>query len=226
MTKFSFSVVIPAAGIGKRVGASLPKQYLKLLDRTIIEHSILPFIAHPEIKKVIVSIAKNDRWFTHLPMASHPKIHLVEGGRERVDSVMNALTTLPDDEFVLVHDAARPCVQVSDIDKLLQHAKVTRTGAILAYRVRDTMKRADIMGSIKHSVDRQNLWHALTPQLFNKQDLSEAIASVDARHKVTDEASAMEMSGQKVTIIEGRSDNIKVTQAEDLRLAEFYLSKF
>ncbi|MEL0660870.1 2-C-methyl-D-erythritol 4-phosphate cytidylyltransferase [Psychromonas arctica] len=225
MSELSFSVVIPAAGIGKRVGADIPKQYLAILDKTIIEHSIAPFLAHPDIKKVIVSVAKNDQWFKTLSVAQHPKLTIVEGGKERVDSVLNALKTLSNNDYVLVHDAARPCLQTSDIDKLISHARATETGAMLACRVRDTMKRTDQDNQIEHTVERQNLWHALTPQMFNNQQLITAISNIDEQHLITDEASAIELAGGSVTIIEGRSDNLKVTQSEDLLLAEFYLSK-
>ena len=225
MSELSFSVVIPAAGIGKRVGADIPKQYLTILDKTIIEHSIAPFLAHPDIKKVIVSVAKNDQWFKTLSVAQHPKLTIVEGGKERVDSVLNALKTLPNNDYVLVHDAARPCLQTSDIDKLISHARTTKTGAMLACRVRDTMKRTNQSNQIEHTVERQNLWHALTPQMFNNQQLITAISNIDEQHLITDEASAIELAGGSVTILEGRSDNLKVTQSEDLLLAEFYLSK-
>ena len=225
MSELSFSVVIPAAGIGKRVGADIPKQYLAILDKTIIEHSIAPFLTHPDIKKVIVSVAKNDQWFKTLSIAQHPKLTIVEGGKERVDSVLNALKTLPNNDYVLVHDAARPCLQTSDIDKLISHARTTKTGAMLACRVRDTMKRTNQSNQIEHTVERQNLWHALTPQMFNNQQLITAISNIDEQHLITDEASAIELAGGSVTIIEGRSDNLKVTQSEDLLLAEFYLSK-
>lgn len=226
MSELSFSVVIPAAGIGKRVGADIPKQYLSILDKTIIEHSLIPFLVHPDINQVIVSIAKNDQWFNHLKLAQHPKLKIVEGGKERVDSVLSALKHLSGDDYVLVHDAARPCVQTSDINKLIKHARTNKTGAMLACRVRDTMKRTDQHNQIKHTVERENLWHALTPQMFNNQQLIAAITRIQEQHLITDEASAIELTGGCVTIIEGRSDNLKVTQSEDLLLAEFYLSKF
>jgi len=225
MSKQSFSVVIPAAGIGQRVGADIPKQYLPILGKTIIEYSIQPFLDHPEIKKVIVSIAKNDQWFQHLTIVDHPKLTQVEGGKERVDSVLSALKTLECDDYVLVHDAARPCLLRVDIDKLISHAKNTQSGAMLACRVRDTMKRSDQVNQVKHTVDRENLWHAMTPQLFKNKQLVDAITKAEYQHLITDEASAIEMTGASVIIIEGRSDNIKVTQPEDLLLAEFYLSK-
>ncbi len=218
-------MVIPAAGIGKRVGSDIPKQYLTILNKAIIEYSLAPFLAHPDINQVIVSIAENDQWFNNLSVAKHPKLSIVQGGKERVDSVLSALKSLPATDYVLVHDAARPCIRTTDIDKLIDHAQQHDSGAMLAYRVRDTMKRSDPEQQIKHTVDRDNLWHALTPQMFQNQQLINAITGIEAQHLITDEASAIELSGGTVSIIEGRSDNIKVTQAEDLLLAEFYLSK-
>ena len=224
MTDINFVAVIAAAGIGKRVGADIPKQYLTLLDKTIIEHSIAPFIAHAKITEVVVSIAKNDRWFRLLEIAKHPKITVVEGGKERVDSVLSALQVVPENDYVLVHDAARPCITCTDIDLLIGHVLSSKQGAILGSRVRDTMKRSDPHGHINNTVERENLWHALTPQVFQNGILSKAICTVSDPQKITDEASAMEMSGLPVTIIEGRSDNLKVTREEDLQIAALYLS--
>jgi len=225
MVNRNLSVVIPAAGIGKRVGATIPKQYLQLLGKTIIEHSLSPFIVHPEISRVIVSLAGNDQWFKSLAIASHPKIEMVIGGAERVDSVLSALNIIDENDYVLVHDAARPCLQVDDINKLINAVKNKQQGAILASKVRDTMKRSDPHNEIVTTVDRDNLWHALTPQMFLNKQLIKAIKSSKQPEKITDEASALEMSGLPVTIVEGRSDNLKVTREEDLKLAAFYLSQ-
>lgn len=224
MSGLSLNAVIAAAGIGKRVGANIPKQYLPLLGKTIIEHSIEPFLNHPDIQKVIVAIAENDLWFAQLPIARSPKVQVVIGGKERVDSVLRALKVLPEESFVLIHDAARPCIKSTDIDKLIKAAVQSTHGAILGTRVRDTMKRSDPAGQITHTVSRTNLWHALTPQMFENKILINAIESAEFPQQITDEASAMEMAGLRVAIIEGRSDNLKVTREEDLILAELYLS--
>jgi len=223
MSKANLVAVIAAAGIGKRVGADIPKQYLSLLGQTIIEHSISPFIEHSDITKVIVSIAKNDCWFRKLKIAQNPKIKVVEGGAERVDSVMSALCEIADEDYVLVHDAARPCITRDDIDKLMTQVLSSKQGAILASRVRDTMKRSDPSGQIITTVERANLWHALTPQMFQNGVLRNAISRVKQPEKITDEASAMEMLGLPVTIVEGRGDNLKVTRQEDLQIAALYL---
>ena len=219
----NFTAVIPAAGIGQRVGGDIPKQYLKILDKSIIEYSLAPFIAHPQIQRIIVSLARNDIWFKHLSIAQHPKIEVVEGGAERVDSVLAALQKIKKTDHVLVHDAARPCLQKSDIDKLIKYAFKTEQGAILASKVRDTMKRSDTQNNIYKTVARENLWHALTPQMFNNGLLIKAILAVRDSNEITDEASAMELYGLPVQLIEGRVDNLKVTRFEDLKLAEFYL---
>lgn len=220
-----FTLVMPAAGIGKRVGADIPKQYLRILDKAIIEHSLLPFLNHPEIQQVVVSLADNDLWFKELAVAQHPKLITVKGGKERVDSVLSALKVIDDSNYVLVHDAARPCIQRDDIDNLLNFAKQHQQGVMLACPVRDTMKRGDAAQQVVHTVDRDNLWHALTPQLFENKQLIDAILSNSKQHQITDEASAIESAGGKVHLLQGRADNIKVTQPEDLLLAEFYLSK-
>ncbi|PKG38150.1 2-C-methyl-D-erythritol 4-phosphate cytidylyltransferase [Psychromonas sp. Urea-02u-13] len=225
MVNRNLSAVIPAAGIGKRVGATIPKQYLPLLNKTIIEHSLAPFLAHPAITRVIVSLAENDQWFSELPVAKHPKIETVVGGTERVDSVLAALNMINDDDYVLVHDAARPCIRLSDINKLINEVEIKQQGAILASQVRDTMKRSDTNNAITKTVERDNLWHALTPQMFINKQLINAINESSQAEKITDEASALEMSGLPVSIVEGRSDNLKVTREEDLKLAAFYLAQ-
>jgi len=225
MVNRQLSAVIPAAGIGKRVGATIPKQYLSILNRTIIEFSLAPFLEHPEIQRVVVSLAENDQWFASLPVAKHPKIETVIGGAERVDSVLAALEKISSDDYVLVHDAARPCITKHDIDKLITAVKGQELGGILASKVRDTMKRGDDHHRILTTVERNNLWHALTPQMFINKSLINAIKENTQPEKITDEASALEMSGLPVNIIEGRSDNLKVTREEDLKLAAFYLSQ-
>lgn len=225
MSNINLVAVIAAAGIGKRIGAAIPKQYLSLLGKTIVEHSIGPFLNHPEISKVVVSIARNDQWFMQLDIAKHPKIQVVEGGKERVDSVLSALAEIEDDDYVLVHDAARPCITRADIDKLIITVCESKQGAILGSRVRDTMKRSTPSGQISSTVERENLWHALTPQMFQNKQLINAIKSADDPKMITDEASAVEMSGLPVIIVEGRSDNLKVTRSEDLQIAELYLSQ-
>jgi 2-C-methyl-D-erythritol 4-phosphate cytidylyltransferase len=166
-----------------------------------------------------------------LPIASHPLIHVVAGGAERCDSVLNALhalrSTAAADDWVLVHDVARPCVDPNDIQRLIDTlASSDACGGILATPVRDTMKRADDQGCIQHSVERSGLWHALTPQMFRYGLLVTALqAACEAGVTITDEASALEWRGQHPRLIEGRPDNIKVTHPQDLALVALALSQ-
>lgn len=216
--------IVPAAGIGSRMGAEIPKQYLQLNEQSILGHTLDCLLSHPSIEKVIVALNPDDEFFAHLPQAKHPKLQAVIGGKERADSVLSALAVASLDAWTLVHDAARPCVTHQDIDKLIQSADTFTQGAILAAPVRDTMKRSNAQGLITETVCRENLWHALTPQFFPaqslKQNLSEALA---AGVLITDEASAMEWAGVAPGIVSGRADNIKVTHPDDLQLASLFL---
>ena len=227
-----YSVVVPAAGIGKRMQADCPKQYLHIAGKTIIEHTLTNLLEHNQIKRVIVVINPYDKSFAQLPIAGHPRIAVVKGGQERCDSVLAGLNYLPDDEeWVLVHDAARPCLARTDVTALLQLAKQGSSGGILATPVRDTMKRAVAIKMngqifIEQTESRENLWHALTPQFFKLASLKRALIEASKQNaKITDEASAMEFLGEKVILVEGHASNIKITQAEDLLLAEFYLTQ-
>ena len=218
------TAIVPAAGIGSRMGADCPKQYLTLAGKTILEHTLGCLLSHPAIARVIVALAPHDEWFERLAVASDPRILRVEGGSERAYSVLNALH-VAEGKWVLVHDAARPCLCHSDLDKLIATAMVC-DGAILGSRVRDTMKRTDGAGNIVATVEREQLWHALTPQMFPTVTLKRALEEGLALGAlITDEASAMERAGFTVKMVEGRADNIKVTRPEDLSLAELFLQQ-
>ena len=220
----TFTVVVPAAGIGSRMGASCPKQYLPLAGKFLIEHTLERLLAHPRIERLVVALAADDDFFQTLPVASHPRLMTTTGGCERADSVLNGLS-LVESEWVLVHDAARPCITHQDIDRLI-HAGLAGDGAILGSRVRDTMKRSDAAGYIQKTVDRDQLWHALTPQFFRTGLLRDAIQQGQSQGlPITDEASAMELAGWRPLMVEGRADNIKVTRPEDLALAALFLSQ-
>lgn len=225
--------IVPAAGIGSRMKAELPKQYLKLGKQSILAHTLDTLIKHVQVDLVIVALSPNDEWFEHLPQAKHPKLKTVIGGAERADSVLAALhfaKELYDGElkpWAMVHDAARPCLRSQDIDNLLASRSIHPQGAILASPVRDTMKRAVAGKSeIADTVCRDNLWHALTPQLFPVQDLADNLSKALTQGvNVTDEASAMEWANVPVGLVAGRGDNIKVTHPDDLALAELFLSQ-
>ena len=219
--------VIPAAGKGARMGAPLPKQYLQLGERTILEHTLERFLRHPRIAGVTVAIAADDELWPAVAQRLS-QVHQAEGGAERCHSVLNALdslrTTLEDDDWVLVHDAARPCVHADDITRLIDALMHEDCGGILGTAVRDTLKRRAADGRIEETVDRAGVWHALTPQMFRygwlHRSLSSALASGTL---VTDESQAIELAGGVARLIEGRADNIKITRPEDLALAECFL---
>ena len=218
------TAIVPAAGIGSRMGADCPKQYLQLAGKTILEHTLERLLSHPAIAQVIVALAPHDRWFEALPVAADPRIVRVEGGAERAFSVLNGLH-VAQGEWVLVHDAARPCLTHGDLDALIV-AAMGCGGAILGSRVRDTMKRSDGEGNIIATVEREQLWHALTPQMFPTRVLKRALEEgLLLGATTTDEASAMERAGFAVRMVEGRADNIKVTRPEDLSLAGLFLSQ-
>jgi 2-C-methyl-D-erythritol 4-phosphate cytidylyltransferase len=218
------TAIVPAAGIGSRMGADCPKQYLTLAGKTILEHTLGCLLSHPAIAQVIVALAPHDRWFETLAVAADPRVLRVEGGSERAYSVLNALH-VAEGKWVLVHDAARPCLTQGDLDALIASAMAC-DGAILGSRVRDTMKRTDGAGNIVATVEREQLWHALTPQMFPTGTLKRALEEGLALGAlITDEASAMERAGFTVKMVEGRADNIKVTRPEDLSLAELFLQQ-
>jgi len=218
----AFWAVIPAAGVGARMAADRPKQYLLLGGLTILEHSLNCFLDHPQLKGLVISLAVDDPYWPTLACAADPRIQRAAGGLERADSVLNALLHLHghgahDDDWVLVHDAARPNLSRGDLDKLLSELADDPVGGLLAVPARDTLKRADSNGRVAETVDRSFIWLAYTPQMFRLGALHRALAdSLVSDVSITDEASAMEWSGHSPRLIEGRSDNIKVTRPEDL----------
>jgi len=229
-------VVIPAAGIGKRMQSETPKQYIKINGRTILEHTLECFINHPEVAGCVVALASEDPYWKSLKIhttAGDFPLYTVEGGNERSDSVEQALDYLSvveklnAESWVMVHDAARPCVTQQDITRLLSLRSEAGNGGILASPVRDTMKRAKPDKSIiSHTESRDDLWHALTPQLFKLGELTASLAyCLENGINVTDEASAMEAENHTVSLVEGDSSNIKVTRPADLELASWLLSR-
>ncbi len=222
--------LIPAAGVGARMQADRPKQYLPLLGKTVIEHTLERFVQHPAIRGIVVALGAADAYWAGLDFNPDKAFYTAEGGAERSDSVLNALKVLQEHarptDWVLVHDAARPCLHARDIDTLITACRADAVGGILATPVRDTMKRADEAQRIRRTEEREGLWHALTPQMFRLQDLTRALESALAEGvNITDEASAMEYVGQRPRLVEGRGDNIKITRAQDLDLAEFFLRR-
>lgn len=219
--------VVPAAGIGSRMLSECPKQYLTIGKQTILEHSIASLLAHPAVTRVIVALSPEDVQFRQLAIAHDPRIIPVTGGNLRAESVLAGLNAAGNAGWVLVHDAARPCLHADDLARLLAIATHSRVGGILAAPVRDTMKRAEpAKAAIAHTVDREALWHALTPQFFPLDLLRGCLLrALNEGAIITDEASALEYCGYHPELVVGRSDNIKVTRPEDLALAAFYLTQ-
>jgi len=224
-----FWAVVPAAGIGIRMGGEIPKQYLPLLGRPVIAHTLARLCNHPRISGVVVALATDDRWWPEIrTQLTRPPL-VAAGGDERCDSVLSSLDALTEhasmDDWVLVHDAVRPCLRDEDMDRLMNALWSDEVGGLLAMPVKDTMKRAAGDGRISETVSRESLWYAQTPQMFRLGALRDAIRkSVDAGRKVTDEAQAMELTGARPRLLQGYEGNIKITQPEDLKLAEVFLT--
>ena len=223
--------IVPAAGCGSRMRSATPKQYLDLSGRPVIEHTLAALFAVPRITGIVVAVADGDvTWPNIAGCFSDRRLEQVSGGAERCHSVLNALehlsATASGRDWVLVHDAARPCVQPADIDRLIDTCMRNTDGGLLGMPVSDTMKRVDTKGNVTATVDRRDLWHALTPQMFRAGQLLEALRQgIRAGKTLTDEASAMEAAGYAPRMVEGRRDNIKITVASDLQLAGFYLQR-
>lgn len=219
--------VVPAAGVGARLGGDMPKQYLRLGDCSIIEHAVAAFRRSAEIAGVIVGIAEQDDHWGRLDIAGAPDVHCCTGGPTRAHTVVNALEHLLHEvgaaasDWVMVHDAARPLVSTEEIEGLLAVCRSEGQGAILAAPMVDTVKRSDGSGRVAATEDRESLWRALTPQCFPLGALAAAIrSSIRQGRTSTDESAAMEMAGHAVRIVEGSARNIKITLAADLSLAQ------
>ena len=221
--------VVPAAGRGARVGGDCPKQYLPLAGRPLIQHTLERLAAHPQIAGLLVILAAGDTRWSPLDRLHGKPILTAIGGAERCDSVRAGLDALPDtvgdDDFVLVHDAARPCVRLADIGRLIALG-TQGDGGLLGAPLRDTLKRADSAGHSVLTEPRDLRWRAFTPQMFRRGQLSAALREAAQRGvNVNDEAMAMEQAGFAPLLVEGAEDNIKVTTAVDFALAEFLLSR-
>lgn len=226
-------VVVPAAGSGRRFGGELPKQYATIDGRPLLFWTLSRLALVPRISGLLVVLAADDPFWPGWDTIGGKPVITAIGGAERADSVLAGLRALPAsvsaDSFVLVHDAARPCVRTADIDALM-NAVDDGDGGLLAAPVRDTIKQQQQAGAgqldarVAQTVRRDDLWRALTPQMFRRGALSTALAGASERGAApTDEAQAMEWTGVAPLLVEGAPDNIKVTTAHDLALARFLL---
>lgn len=222
---------MPAAGVGKRMATDRPKQYLPLLDKTVIEYSLQRLLDMPSISGAVLALDKDDGYWPELQFRHQKPVLQVTGGNERCDSVLSALRYLeihvvdPQQEvWVLVHDAARPCLRPADVNKLIEKASHDDHGGLLASPVKDTMKRQSPDNRVQITVDRTGLWHALTPQMFKLPLLIKSLEHAAERGlQVTDDASAMELAGYHPLLVAGHEDNIKITRPFDLVLANLYI---
>ena len=226
MNSSTITAIVPAAGIGSRMQSDIPKQYLKLGEQCILELTLRQLLSNDNIDSIVVALHKDDIWFNELPSANNAKINTILGGESRADSVIQALALCQPEHWALVHDAARPCVRQADIKTIINYCmSINSGGAILAVPVKDTMKRSH-NHNVQSTVCRENLWHALTPQMFNCGELLSAYRHAQENdHVITDEASAMEYVGASVKLINAHPGNIKITRPEDLALAAFYMNK-
>lgn len=222
--------VLPAAGVGARMGSEIPKQYLAIEGRSLLEYSLAALLDCDAVVSVVLVLHPQDAHAAALPLLRDPRVLSAVGGSARSDSVLaglNALSAVAEDEdWVLVHDAARPCLQAADVQRLVDVVTGNGEGGILAQRIVDTVKQATGDGLVQATLDRSRLWRAQTPQMFRLGELRAALAAAQAEDlPVTDEASAMELAGHPVQLVEGPASNLKVTVPEDLALAAWYLTQ-
>jgi 2-C-methyl-D-erythritol 4-phosphate cytidylyltransferase len=219
----SHYALITAAGTGSRLGGAMPKQYVSLLGKPMLRYSIERFASEARIMKLYVALAATDTWWREYEWTtfSEKLVPLFCGGATRAQTVKNALEILEDvqeDDWLLVHDAARPCLSAAQLDKLLRELASDPVGGLLAVPVADTLKRADASGRAAATAPREGLWQAQTPQMFRFAPLKQAMRAADL-DRVTDEAQAIEQLGMRARLVRGDSSNLKVTYAEDLALA-------
>jgi 2-C-methyl-D-erythritol 4-phosphate cytidylyltransferase len=220
--------IVPAAGQGSRFGATLAKQYTPLLARPMLSWTLAPLLDDERVAGIVVALADGDARWSALDEASDPRVRTCAGGARRELSVANALATLDgsaaDTDWVLVHDAARPCLRHDDLQALFSELGDDPVGGLLAIPVSDTLKRAADDACVSETVARDRLWRALTPQMFRVGLLRRALAlCVERGRTVTDEASAIECLGLRPRLVRGHADNIKITHPEDAALAEAIL---
>ncbi len=227
--------IVPAAGVGRRMGPSdpatenqqsLPKQYRLLNGRPVLSCTLARLLQVQQIESVLVLLRESDSHWQSLAEATSPRICSGIGGAERQASVLNGLRQLPaePDDWVLVHDAVRPCVTVADVQKLIGSLAEHPVGGLLAAPVDNTLKKASAELEVEATVDRSQLYNALTPQMFRHGVLLSALsAAAEANLPLTDEASAIEQAGYKPLLVPGEKQNIKITHEGDLALASLIL---
>jgi len=215
--------VVPAAGASRRLGGAVPKQYLNLAGRRVIEHALAPLLSHASIAGGVVVLSADDQDWPKLPAALRDRLTTAVGGRERCHSVLaglEALSAAAEEDWVLVHDAARPCLGEIELSRLVERCRGDAVGGLLALPVADTLKLEDGAGRVERTVPRERLWRAQTPQMFRRGQLGSALAqAIDEGEIPPDEATAIERLGFKPLLVEGSPLNIKITHPADLEFA-------
>ena len=224
----NFVAIIAAAGNSRRYSGELPKQFLKIDGRTVLELSIRPFLDFSQCLGICILIPPEDQYHKSLDLIGNPKIFFVEGGISRIDSVTNGVKFWQQSELlydhILIHDAARPCVRSYDVQKLLDSIDKEIDGVVLGIPCSDTIKKiSDKDSLVLETLDRSELWRAFTPQIFKKEVLQMNTIE-NSRKKFTDEAGLVEANGGKIKMVKGFEDNIKLTFPEDLSLIKSILS--
>ena len=227
-----FFAVVPAAGVGSRFGSQIPKQYTDIAGQAVLLHTVQLLLANETLAGVAVVLSPDDGYFTELELPAWAQTERLQvlycGGDSRAESVRNGINALmaqqlvQNEDWVLVHDAARCCLPQAALQRLLAAAEGDCNGAILALPVADTLKKQALTGRIDHTVDRTGLWQAQTPQMFRAAALQAALTQVDLQH-ITDEASAMEAQGVFAQLVQGDVRNLKLTLAQDATLVELLL---
>jgi len=225
----NFVAIIPAAGDSSRYSGEVPKQFLRVDGRTVLELSIKPLLDFSECLGVCVIVPPEDQYHKALEIKDNPKIFLVEGGTSRIDSVSKGVKFWQQSElsydYILIHDAARPCLRSSDVQQLLTSIDGEVDGVVLGIPCSDTIKKVSAQGSlVLNTLDRSKLWRAFTPQIFRKEVLQKNALEENIEKEFTDEASLVEANGGKLKMIKGFEDNIKLTFPEDLGLIKSILS--
>ena len=227
INKQKFFAIIPAAGVGSRMQSQQPKQYLNLHGKTVLEHTVEKLLSEKKFQRIVIPVSAKDKAWQSLTLLNNKRIDIIEGGSSRCQSVLNSLNFLSaycsDIDWVLVHDVARPCVSLSDVNLLMNQLCNDEVGGLLAVPVSDTIKKVNSNLDVIATIDRSSLWQAQTPQMFRYLLLLNALKKANEKGTVTDEASAVELAGKIPKIVEGSRVNIKITRPEDLLLARLYL---
>jgi 2-C-methyl-D-erythritol 4-phosphate cytidylyltransferase len=225
-----YHLIVPAAGSGRRFASAVPKQYAELAGSTVIEQALAPFVADADCASIVVAVAADDDHWPAIAARLGSRAGTVSGGEQRAHSVLNALRSLAShvrsDDWIFVHDGARPCLTYADLARLKQELADHAVGGLLAVPLADTLKRGGgAPVEVQDTVDRDGLWRAATPQVFRFGILMSSLdAALAAQRLPTDEAQAVEWAGQRPRLVAGRADNIKVTTPDDLRLAAAILA--